>query len=298
MKRKSQNSLLLAVFIPIIILGILAGCGKKEEPIVAPTQINFAVDYQTAMSQAQQKNQKVIIDFYTDWCTWCKRLDTVTFIDSAVIAMSQNIVFAKINAEVDTATARKYSVQGFPTVILLNADGTEIDRIGGYLPPEEFTATIDNYLKGIQTLDYFLKLADSAAGNEVNMRIGEKYADRGMPEKAEGYFSKVIQGDPDNKEGFTIDAIMSIADIKRRAKNYDDAVGEFKKIMEKFPGTEQSVDAELWMAIVHRQKGDTTAAIKAFEEWVKNHPDSPDTSYANQQIEKLKNPPPPDSTTK
>lgn len=283
--------ILLSIFLFII----LGGCGKKEEPIVAPTQINFATDYQSALKLAQDKGQKLIIDFNTDWCTWCKRLDTVTFVDSAVIAMSQNLVFAKINAEKDTVTAQLYKVRGYPTVVLVNADGSEIDRIGGYLPPKEFMETIDNYLKGIYTLDYFLKKADSAASTEINYRIGEKYSDRGMYPEAESFFAKVVASDPDNKELRTDSAMASIADIKRRDKKYDEAMAEFKSIMEKFPGTGQATDAELWIAVVHKQRGDTTTAIKAFEGFLKNHPESGDTAYAKQQIEKLKNAPKPDS---
>jgi len=119
------------ILLSVLLFIILGGCGKKEEPIVAPTQINFATDYQSGLKLAQDKGQKLIIDFNTDWCTWCKRLDTVTFVDSAVIAMSQNLVFAKINAEKDTVTAQLYKVRGYPTVVLMNADGSEIDRIGG-----------------------------------------------------------------------------------------------------------------------------------------------------------------------
>jgi thiol:disulfide interchange protein DsbD len=279
----------------LALIVLIAGCGKKEEPIVAPTQINFAADYQSALKLAQDKGQKVIIDFYADWCTWCKRLDTVTFVDSSVIAMSKDIVFAKINAEVDTATAAIYRVKGYPTVVLANADGSEIDRIGGYLAPSEFKETIENYLKDVNTLNYFLGKADSGATTELNYRIGEKYADRGMYPEAEIYFAKVISADPENKELRTDSAMMAVADIKRRDKKYDEAMAEFKKVMEKFPGTPLATDAEIWTAVVYRQKGDTAKAIEAFENFLKNHPESDDTAYARQQIEKLKNPPPPDS---
>jgi len=285
---------ILAIILPILI--ILGGCGKKEAPLVAPTKIDFATDYQTALKAGQDKNQKVVLDFYTDWCTWCKTLDTVTYVDSSVIAMSKDLVFAKINAEKDTVTAQLYKVRGYPTIVLANADGSEIDRIGGYLPPAEFKETLENYLKGINTLDYFLKKADSSPGTELFYRIGDKYSDRGLYPEAESYYARVIAADPDNKELRTDSAMMSIADIMRRDKKYDESLAEFKKIMEKFPGTGTAADAELWTAVIHREKGDTSMAIKAFEGFIKNYPQSPDTEYAKQQIEKLKNPSKPEGS--
>lgn len=280
----------LAVFcVGLAALLFLGGCSKKTE-VMAPAKIEFATSYEKALQLAQQKNQKLIIDFYTDWCTWCKRLDTVTFVDSAVIAMSSDIVFARINAEQDTITARKYGVSGYPTVVFANSDGAEIDRIAGFLPPPDFIGAITDYMNDIHTLNYYLRQADSGATNELNAIIGEKYADRGMYPEAESYFQKIIDTDPQNKEGYTDKAMMAVADLKRRGKNFDGAMAIFGKVRKQFAGTEMAVDAEIWTAICLRQKGDTTAAIKAFENFIGNNPTSADTTYARQQIEKLKNP--------
>ena len=84
---------------------------------------------------------------------------------------------------------------------------------------------------------------------------------------------------------------MALADMLRRDKNWDAAVGSFEEIMKDFKGTPFAVDAEIWRAIVYSRKGDTTAAISAFEQFLVNNPTAEDTSYARKQIEKLKNPP-------
>jgi tetratricopeptide (TPR) repeat protein len=205
-----------------------------------------------------------------------------------------SIVFAKINAEEDSAAAKIYSVQGYPTVILLNSDGQEIDRIGGYLPPEEFVETIDNYRNGIGTLDYYLNEADTNPTVEVNYAIAEKFADRGNYEKAAEYYQKVISQDPDNAEGKTPDAMLSLGDIWRWDHEYDAAVDQYKKIMKLYKGTKIEPEAAIRIAVAYRQQADTTKAIGAFETFLKDFPNSPDTSYARSQIDKLKNPPPPE----
>ncbi len=53
------------------------------------------------MEQAQKKQRrKVIVDLYTDWCGWCKRMDATTFQDPAVISMVNDHYYAvKFNAE-------------------------------------------------------------------------------------------------------------------------------------------------------------------------------------------------------
>lgn len=44
--------------------------------------------------------KKIFVDVYTDWCGWCKKMDSTTFKDSAVIAqMNADFYAIKLNAE-------------------------------------------------------------------------------------------------------------------------------------------------------------------------------------------------------
>lgn len=288
-------SIVLALSISLM---LAMGCGDNGEGVTEATMaVDFVMDYDSALVIAQEKEQKILIDFYTEWCTWCKTLDTLTYVDSSVIELSKTMVFAKIDADIDSVTAEKYSVQGFPTIVLADADGTEIDRIGGYLPPDEFIETVNNYLQDIGTLNDYLRKADTNATTEVNFVLGEKYGDRGMNDKAISYYEKVVSADPDHKDSLTADAMISIGSIMFREKEFDKSFAQFKKVIREYKGSETAADAELWIGYVYRKKGDTTSAIKTYEDFVKNHPDSPDTSYALKQIEKLQNPPSPEEGT-
>jgi thioredoxin-related protein len=51
--------------------------------------------------KANEKAKKIFfIDFYTDWCGWCKKMDATTFSDPAVAAyVNENFYPVKFNAE-------------------------------------------------------------------------------------------------------------------------------------------------------------------------------------------------------
>jgi len=58
------------------------------------------------------KPKKVLIDFYTDWCTYCRKMDKVVFTKSAVINLLNEQYYAvRFNAE--TATAVTFGGQTF-----------------------------------------------------------------------------------------------------------------------------------------------------------------------------------------
>jgi thiol:disulfide interchange protein len=40
-----------------------------------------------------------MIDVYTDWCGWCKKLDSETFADARVGAATRGLVSIRVNAE-------------------------------------------------------------------------------------------------------------------------------------------------------------------------------------------------------
>ena len=52
----------------------------------------------------------------------------------------------KINAEKDLATAKKFKVRGYPTILFVSAKGKRVDKIVGYLPPEQFAAKLQDVL--------------------------------------------------------------------------------------------------------------------------------------------------------
>jgi tetratricopeptide (TPR) repeat protein len=195
------------------------------------------------------------------------------------------MILAKVNGKEDTLLAQQNHIVAYPTLVMVDTNGNEVDRIVGYMEPDSFLTELRNYEKGIGTL------ADLLTGvRDLSFEIAEKYHYRDESEKAVTWYRKVID-DGDPHDSLSGESRMAIGDMYVRAEEYDSAAAAFTQIMEDFEGTQFAEDAEIWRAYTYRKKGDTTAAIAAFEEFIEHYPESEDVDYAEKEIKKLKGEP-------
>lgn len=100
-----------------------------------------------ALKEAKTEKKLIMIDFFTDWCKWCKVLDQKTYSDEEVGKFADShFVSIKINADdkggPGTQIANKYQIQGYPTVIFLNDKGVEVHRVVGYQEAKTFLTSM------------------------------------------------------------------------------------------------------------------------------------------------------------
>ncbi len=123
-------------------------------------------NYTQGVREAAAMNKKVLIDVYTDWCGWCKKMDSDTYTDQGVKSyLNQEYVLVKLNAEsnnketldtmqvTDAQLASAFGVNGYPTTVFLTSDGQPITAAPGFMKPAEFL-NILRYIAG----DYYKKM--------------------------------------------------------------------------------------------------------------------------------------------
>ncbi|MDA0975632.1 MAG: thioredoxin family protein [Phycisphaerales bacterium] len=120
---------------PALLLSML-GCTPPIDPATPPFR---PIDYDAALEAAAREGKVVFLDFYASWCPPCRRLDSTTWKDPAVVAwLDANTIPVKIDAEAEGELAWAFMVEAYPTLVLVDAEGTELGRMLGFLPPEVF----------------------------------------------------------------------------------------------------------------------------------------------------------------
>jgi protein disulfide-isomerase len=115
-------------------------------------QISFAdegswkTDYKQALVDAAKQHKEVLLDFTgSDWCPYCIQMDKEVLEKPEFQKYaSEKLVLVKLDfprkkqpplpvLSQNRALQKQYSIQGYPTYILLDSSGKEINRQEGYL---------------------------------------------------------------------------------------------------------------------------------------------------------------------
>ncbi len=96
-------------------------------------------EYQKSLNNGE----KIVIDFYADWCIPCKELDKLTFSEKNVLNEFKNYTLYKVDmtqtlSEKNEELRKKFNILGMPTVLLIDSKGKEVKRITGFVNAEEF----------------------------------------------------------------------------------------------------------------------------------------------------------------
>ncbi|MDP3981790.1 MAG: thioredoxin domain-containing protein [Chlamydiota bacterium] len=174
--------------------------------LVSPICVNGAViweqTFDKGMQLAGRTGKPVLVDFYTDWCGWCKKLDREVFPSANVQSYANQYVFIKVNCERDNSTPVRYAVNGYPTLIIFAPDGQVIRKITGFVQADRLDAFMKEALTKVGPPKE--SQAASGAGNfdypeDVVTKaiqyynLGVKMQQKGRNPQALRFFGKVLQ---------------------------------------------------------------------------------------------------------
>lgn len=112
-----------------------------------------------ASAQEAKTSDKPLLALFTGkaWCPPCKMLEKETLSKPAFLTFAEaNLKLVELDFPASTeptkeyqALAKKYGVEGFPTVVVFDANGKELARHVGYMPggPEAFISWVKTSTK-------------------------------------------------------------------------------------------------------------------------------------------------------
>lgn len=119
------------------------------------------LSWEEAIELSKKEQKKILLDVYTDWCSWCKKMDTITFNEPRIaVYINENFYPVKLNAHYKDEIkyndkVYKYQKSGrrgyhelaaeilkgrmsYPTVVFLDEKMEVIQSIIGFKTADQF----------------------------------------------------------------------------------------------------------------------------------------------------------------
>jgi len=137
----------------------------------APAKVAWR-DWNAGLKEAEQLQRPILVDVYTDWCGWCKRMDRDVYTRADVQDYLRNkFVMVKLDAEAgdpapydgkaftSRTLAAYFRINGYPTTVFLRSNGEHLVNVPGYVEPDKFLKLLryvgDGHLeRGVTWEDY------------------------------------------------------------------------------------------------------------------------------------------------
>lgn len=252
----------------LLFLALALGIGlplAAQPPAQEPSKIQWAANFKAALEQAKIGNRPVFVDIYADWCGWCKRLDQEVFTQASVARMlNDNFVPVKVDGDKEPDFSQNYAIEGLPTMLVLEADGSEIGRIAGYKTAEALQKELTEILRArVMLHDLKAALAKKPDDLKTLYQLGTLCWNLQRFEETAQYLGRAVEKDTQKTVVNRERALLPLAKSFGLSGSPDRGIGYIEQFIKEFPASPQIAEARFIRAVMLMELGKNAEARQA-----------------------------------
>ncbi len=234
------------------------------------------VPLQQALEQAQRERKWVLIDVFAEWCVPCQKMDQEIYPREEVgRAIAASFVPLRRDGEKGEGLtiAQRYHVVGFPTLLVIDPRGVEVDRIMGERSATELVVRLVHLRDGRDTLARLEAELARVPSEALKLEVATRHAMRGDP-RAVSELTEIVAADADNKSHRAAAALLTLGKYYylRGAKDYAHAEATLADLEQRFPTTDEASQATYARAIALQNTGRAPQAAALLDAWIAGAP--------------------------
>ncbi|HVG03671.1 MAG TPA: thioredoxin family protein [Burkholderiaceae bacterium] len=150
-----MRTVLIATFV------FAAACTRSPEPAttvqtssrqasIAWVNTETTSDIDSAFAKAVADKKPVFLFWTAAWCPPCNHVKSTIFTRPDFVAKSRSFVPVYVDGDTPggQALGKRFNVSGYPTMVLLTPDGSEVTRLEGSIEPAKYMQLLDYGLAG------------------------------------------------------------------------------------------------------------------------------------------------------
>jgi thiol-disulfide isomerase/thioredoxin len=259
----------------LMILPVQVTCAQAED-------LHWYSTLEEATSAAVQANKPMFLDFWADWCAPCKQMEKDLYGNEAFAKAADRFVLLRINFDKKTALARRYNVEGLPTVVFTDSYGSELIRHRGFLDVKPFVQLMQELPPDVTEFNTFSKvLAQDKNNFEALQSMAKHLHDASLFLTSNDYYERALQRNeaktsPEVKENI----MTAMAANSLNVKDGAGAAETLEKCLKEFPnsGRRNEWTLNLGRAYLFADKKDK--ARKLLDTFILQHPCSAEADRA------------------
>jgi thioredoxin-like negative regulator of GroEL len=256
-----------------------------------PPRVVWERAFTEAIEKARASGKPILVDFWAEWCHWCKRLDQTTYADRRVVKLSKGFVSVKVNTEggpADVEVAARYDVTTLPTILFLSSRGRPLVRINGFQGPGQFPSTMEAALEvAARVAAWEIALDGNPADAAALLSLGEHLFELEAYQESRSLLYRGIQADQQLPTASRKRARMLLGMIQ----TYDHQFGEAEKVLrgalELQPATGEEAKILFVLGRAYASWGRSEQARAVLKEIVSSYPGSPLAQRAQETLSSL-----------
>src|SRR5580704_13827284 len=183
----------------LLFLGLSSAANAQAQP----ERLDWQPWSDAAFAQARAENKFVLLDLEAVWCHWCHVMDDITYQDPIVIRLlKEKYILVKVDQDSRPDISNRYQDYGWPATVVFAADGSEIVKRQGYIPPRPMSsmlqAIIDDPSPGpsVEKEAAFEPASEATIGDPLLTRIQAQFEKQyDQAESGWGFSHKYLDSD-------------------------------------------------------------------------------------------------------
>jgi tetratricopeptide (TPR) repeat protein len=227
----------------------------------ASAQVAWVKTFTDAQKQAAAEGKLIVVDVAASWCPPCQRMSRDVYPDAAFIEFSRSQVFMLVDAENEAegvSLAGRYNVRVYPTILIIDPRGREIDRLVGGRTTRGLIDDLRRILEDPIPYEDALRRARAQGDHALLRRTGRHGLERGDYGPAQELLTRAVAVAANGQE--RIGGLVDLAVCCSRGGKPAEALKAIEELERADPkGLSEAVE-------LRAMKGRALVALKRYDE--------------------------------